>query len=58
MSEITSYNDKGKKHGYWVQYWNGTDLWYKGLWYNGKRIGYWEFFFNNKVLEYKVFYII
>jgi len=38
--DITSINNKNKKHGYWEVYWSNGDLAYKHFYQNGKLVGY------------------
>ena len=38
---ITPFNDKGQRHGYWERYYYGN-LWHKCFFHNGKEVGYGE----------------
>jgi hypothetical protein len=38
--DITPYNENGKRHGYWEQYWSDGQLFYKGFFDMGKRVSY------------------
>jgi len=42
--DITPYNDKWERHGYWEFYRQGGGLIYKCIYNNGKRIGYEEYY--------------
>ena len=54
---ITSYNEKGEKHGYWEYYWSNGQLDSKGNYVNGQRHGYWESYNYNGQLKSKTYYI-
>jgi len=43
--DITSYNTKGQRHGYWERYFSNGKLRYKCLYINGKENGF-EGFYN------------
>ena len=55
--DITPYNEKGKAHGYWVDYYDNGQLWSKGNYVNGKPHGYWEWYYSNGQLKSKTYYI-
>jgi len=46
--DIKPYNDKGEKHGLWVEYLGG-ELWYKCYYVNNKENGYEEYYYHNEV---------
>jgi antitoxin component YwqK of YwqJK toxin-antitoxin module len=41
------YNTEGKKEGYWEEYHENGELWYKGSYTNGIMDGYWEFYYSD-----------
>ncbi len=55
--DITPYNEKGERHGYWEKYYLNGNLWYKGNYVNGNRHGYWEWYHDNGKLKDKIYYI-
>ncbi len=54
---ITPYNDKGEKHGYWEYYYYDGQLHFKGNYVNGKQHGYWEYYWSSGELKEKTYYI-
>ena len=54
--DITPYNDKGEKHGYWEDYYSNGQLCYKGDYVAGKRHGSWERYYDNGQLYSKCYY--
>ena len=59
MKDITPYNKKGKRHGYWESYRTNGSIGYKRFYYNDKKVGYEEWYhydWKNK-LRYKKYYI-
>ena len=57
MKNISSYNDKNERHGYWVVYHLNGNIRYKGNWVNDTKNGYWEEYNSNGKLLLKEFYI-
>jgi antitoxin component YwqK of YwqJK toxin-antitoxin module len=55
--DITPYNDKGERHGYWEEYWNNGQLYSKGNYINGKPHSYWEYYWYSGKLMYKIYHI-
>ena len=55
--DITPFNNKGQRHGYWKVYWQSGILWHEGLYINDKHIGIWIFcdYYGN--IEHKEYYI-
>ena len=51
--KINQRDDKGRHHGYWVEYYFSGQLWYKGEFKNGKQHGLWEYYWYNGQLYYK-----
>ena len=57
--DISQYNDKDQRHGYWEAYWGGGVLSYKCYYHNGKFIGYCEEYLSlTTQLKYKEFNLI
>jgi antitoxin component YwqK of YwqJK toxin-antitoxin module len=55
--DITPRNENGIKHGYWEDYWDNGNLWYKGNYVDGNRHGYWEVYNYNGNLNQIRYYI-
>jgi len=55
--DITPYNDKHQRHGYWEVYHYDGNLAFKCLFHNGKRLGYNEWFSHNSKLNKKKYNI-
>ena len=55
--DITPYNDKGERHGYWEVYHLNGQLWAKGTYFNGIRHGYWEQYISDGRLYLKGNYV-
>jgi len=54
--DITPYNKKNQKHGYWEEYWSNGNLAFKSFFQNDKLVGYEEFYdsyINSKLAEKK-----
>ena len=54
---INLYNEKGKKHGVWEDYYYDGKLFSRGNYVNGKRHGLSEFYYNNGQLSYRRNYV-
>ena len=54
---LTPYNNKGQRHGYWEIYHNNVIIFSKGNYINGRRNGLWEFYYDNGYIWYKCDYI-
>jgi len=50
-------DDKGKRHGYWEDYYSHNTLMFKGNYNNGVQTGYWEWYYYNGNLLTKEFYL-
>ena len=51
------YNLNGDKNGYWEEYYDNGNLWYKGSYVNGSPDGYWEFYWYDGNLSSKGSYV-
>ena len=51
------YNTEGKKEGYWEEYWDNGNIWYKGNFTNDNYHGYWEWHFKNGDIWYKEYHL-
>ena len=52
IKNITPYNENGKPHGYWEDYYDNGNLFYKGNYVDGKPHGYWEETYLNQINYY------
>ena len=55
--DIKPYNENGKQHGYWEDYYPNGNLWSKGNYVDGKPHGYWEYYYYNGNLNQIIYYI-
>jgi len=57
--DITPFDEKNQRHGYWEVYWSNGNLAFKSFFQNNKRVGYEEWFSytGNSELEEKKYYI-
>lgn len=53
---MNQYNEQGKKHGYWEEYWYNGNLIRKGHYLNGQKYGYWERYHDNGKPKEKYYY--
>ena len=54
--DISSYNSKGQRHGYWEIYYMGDTLEYNGHYKNDKCVGLWKGYNRDGTLWYKEYY--
>jgi len=50
-------NRKGRKQGYWEDYFSNGNPYFKGSYKNGRYDGYWEYYYGNGNLYYKGSYV-
>ena len=55
--DITPYNEKGERHGYWEYYHSNGQLSYKGNYVDGNPHGYWEYYWISGELKSKIYFI-
>jgi len=50
---ITPYNTKGQRHGYWEYYWTNGELAFKCIYINGETNGFAEYYwrYNGKLTD-------
>ena len=53
---INLFDENGKRHGYWEEYYSNGQLDLKGNYVNGNKHGYFELYYSNGQLFYKGFY--
>jgi len=58
IEDITPYNNKGQRHGYWEWYFFNNLLTFKGNYFNGNKIGYWENNWSNGKIYRKIYYLL
>jgi antitoxin component YwqK of YwqJK toxin-antitoxin module len=57
LNLINLYDEKGKRHGLWEEYYSNGQLSYKGNYVNGEEHGLWERYYFNGQLWYKGNYV-
>ena len=52
---ITPFNDKKQRHGYWELYRTNDNIWYKIYYKNGKPSDYEEYYYNENPVVLKFY---